>query len=150
MKRNFDRGSFAALLGVVLEPSDGKAFDLRGVSVGDCNLFRIRDHDLVTAWPSEGSGQFNSIPLLYGSMKESTLREHFQWITLKGLTAGDVLLLCSDELAKWALRMQENGTSVWSELGVITQSGLTRLAQDLRDERKMDADDIVLMQIRIV
>ena len=148
-KRNFDRGSYAALLAVELTPSGGDVFELKGVSVGDCNLFHTRGSYLVGAWPRLASQQFNATPSLFGSVDDSPRNDQFHWTTITRIVAGDAILLCSDELAKWALRMDEEGTAAWSELGLITQSGLSRLVHDLRAQRRMARDDIVLMQIHI-
>lgn len=148
-KRNFDRGAYAAFVAVELVPSEGDELSLRAVGIGDCNLFHTRSRELLMAWPWRASDQFNATPVLFGSVEDSHRDDQFRWTTVTGLVAGDAVLLCSDELAKWALRMAEADAGAWSELGVITQSGLARLVNDLRAERRMATDDVVLIQIHI-
>jgi hypothetical protein len=92
-----EEGAFAAFLGLVLYPNGA----WRGVAVGDCCLFQIREGVTLEAWPLDDPADFGNRPDLLGSRLDVSHPEaeatSAQW------TPGDHFLLVSDALAAYLL-----------------------------------------------
>lgn len=89
-------------------------------AVGDCCLFHTRGDTLVTAFPLCLPESFGHHPDLVrgldclGAAGPSAIR------TASGKAApGDVLLLASDALAKWALTQETGRRPVWRQLAAV-------------------------------
>ncbi|MGA5423339.1 hypothetical protein [Streptomyces lavendulocolor] len=89
-------------------------------AVGDCCLFHTRGDTLVTAFPLCLPESFGHHPDLVrgldclGAAGPSAIR------TASGKAApGDVLLLASDALAKWALAQETGRRPVWRQLAAV-------------------------------
>jgi hypothetical protein len=92
-----EEGAYAAFLGLVLYPNGA----WRGVAVGDCCLFQIRDGEVLEAWPLDDPDDFGNRPDLLGSRLDVSHPQaeatSAQW------TPGDHFLLVSDALAAYLL-----------------------------------------------
>ncbi|MHC3388882.1 hypothetical protein ACLQ2E_05400 [Streptomyces lavendulocolor] len=89
-------------------------------AVGDCCLFQTRGDTLVTAFPLSLPESFGHHPDLVrgldclGAAGPSAIR------TASGTAAaGDVLLLASDALAKWALAQETGRRPAWRQLAAV-------------------------------
>ena len=108
-------GAFSTLLWIHVvetdqdQPGAFGAYRLRGFAIGDSCLFHVRGGELVRSFPLQTSAEFQVDPLVLGSI--DLRRDHLmQFMALDELCyPDDLLVLCTDALAEWAMRMQEAG-----------------------------------------
>jgi hypothetical protein len=99
------QGSQAALLLVsIVGAQAGTCFALKAVSVGDSCLLLLRANGELRAFPIETVADFGVHPPLVGT-RSRTLLTYAPWEDQ--LHYGDVLLACTDAVAKWAMQCQE-------------------------------------------
>jgi hypothetical protein len=99
------QGSQATLLTVTLNQEPGlPGRVLRALAVGDCCLFLLRPRAQVFAFPLLESGQFGQNPALITNRKQPALDVQRSEALLM---PGDLLLACSDALARWVLQAVE-------------------------------------------
>jgi hypothetical protein len=154
-EQQFEQGSFATFLGLVVPESDGQHRRWHAVAVGDSCLFHTRDHQLQESFPLEESAQFNFTPKLVGSRSDIDEVIAKRSLSARGIAeAGDILWLMSDALAKWCLAQDEAGQGPWEEL---TSQFMADSSADtfhawldhLRADRGLQNDDVTLMLIRL-
>ncbi|GHD08633.1 hypothetical protein GCM10010334_62130 [Streptomyces finlayi] len=145
------RGSFATLLGIVVDPAPPGANSVwwRAVAVGDTCLFALRDEMVVEAFPLDSADQFGSVPDLVptsGPEWENSLTE---LRTTRGSCGpGDVLLLMTDALAKWALGRAPHGGDVWRFLSRVVPDELENTVCALWARGELEQDDVTLVRCR--
>jgi|GEM_PF-3143875 len=101
------QGSQAALLVASIasvSAAEGARFAIKAVSVGDCCLLLVRTNGELRAFPIETAADFGVHPALVGT-HASTPLTYGRWE--ERLEPGDVLLACTDAVAKWALQCWE-------------------------------------------
>jgi hypothetical protein len=99
------QGSQAALLlASILGAEEGTYFAIKAVSVGDCCLVLLRANGELRAFPIETVADFGVYPALVGTRSDMPLI-YTRWEDQ--LNPGDVLLACTDAVAKWALQCWE-------------------------------------------
>ncbi len=120
------------------------------VAIGDSCLFHIRDNALLESFPLDASGQFDSSPLVLGSVdlrRDSQLQ--FERVQLEG-HAGDLLVLCTDAVAAWAMARYERGEPVrWSDYWYMSAQAWADEVASLRLESTMRVDDATLLLLRL-
>ncbi len=115
-------GAMSTLLWIELTPlSDDESrtpdgYRLHGHAIGDCCLFHIRDRQLLSSFPMTAAAEFGLNPAVLGSINRKC--DHlieFQVMDGKCYPS-DLLVLCSDAIALWAMNRYEAGESVdWEE-----------------------------------
>ncbi len=99
------QGSQATLLTATLSQEPGlPGRMLRALAVGDCCLFLLRPRAQVFAFPLTESEQFGQNPALITSRPQK-LQSAQRCEAL--VQPGDLLLACSDALARWVLQVAE-------------------------------------------
>ena len=99
------QGSQAALLlASILAAGEGTYFAIKAVSVGDCCLVLLRANGELRAFPIETVADFGVHPALVGTRSDMPLI-CTRWEDQ--LNPGDVLLVCTDAVAKWAMQCWE-------------------------------------------
>lgn len=104
-----DQGSQATLLVATLAGIEGsEAFHLRAVSVGDCCLLLFKASGEVNTFPMQHSDEFGVNPVLLGNRLPKPAH-YDRW---EGrVEPGDMLLLGTDAISKWALQCLERRQS---------------------------------------
>lgn len=105
------QGSQATLLAATLTQAAAHGvFSLRAVAVGDSCLllFRITDREYAyRAFPLEKAGDFGADPVLVRNRPSASPLKYQQFEA--EMHSGDVLLVCTDAVAKWAMDCLESG-----------------------------------------
>ena len=150
-------GAMSTLLWVTLAPLNGEAdampgsYRFQSFAIGDCCLFHVRGGQCIRSFPLENSAEFDLTPNMIGSVdrKQDHLLE-FQAIEDLFLP-GDLLALCTDALAMWALGRQEAGCPVnWEDYWEMPAETWQAEIAVLRGERQMRYDDTTLLLLRTV
>jgi hypothetical protein len=99
------QGSQATLLTATLSQEPGlPGRMLRALAVGDCCLFLLRPRAQVFAFPLTTSQEFGQNPALITSrLQRGLVVQHCEAL----VQPGDLLLACSDALARWILQTAE-------------------------------------------
>jgi len=142
-----EQGAFAAFLGLVLEPAEGR---WRAVAVGDSCLFRVSADELCEAFPLEKSSEFGNQPMLLGSRTPChVIAEERRARYVRGRSqARDRFYLATDALAQWFLKQQEEENRPWEALDDNrTNESFAAWIEKLRDEGQIRNDDVTLIAI---
>jgi hypothetical protein len=145
-------GAFSTLLWISLvpEPSGDGAATLHACAVGDSCLFLVRGGKTRRSFPVEDSQELEANPLVLGSL--DLKRDHlvrFQRLEEKCL-AGDLLVLCTDAVAGWALRQHEAGNwPAWDDYWSMSEETWQQEVVGLRERREMRYDDATLLLLRV-
>ncbi len=147
-------GSYAAFVGVELEPAPG-GWQWQTIILGDSCLFQCRDQELIKKLPLNNSASFGSNPVLaasHPSVQAATL-EHVV-IDAGVMKRGDQLLLLTDGVAAWYLFLDETGDSATRSvfarlLGNEDSAGLTELFESERSSGRLKDDDIAILSLEV-
>ncbi len=141
------RGAHAALLGLTLHALDGKRPRWRTLAVGDVCCFHVRAGALVTATPIDRADQFGAHPDLLSSLPGADVPEP---VAAEGdLRAGDMLLLASDALAAFLLRLDTQGAAIWTVMAHLDTGAFRELVRAGSAARLLDRDDTTLLRIML-
>lgn len=103
------QGSQATLLVATVTPVPGdESLAVQAVAVGDSCLLVCRRNEEVSSFPVHASMDFGLSPILVRSHPQSDIR-YQRWESR--LQPGEVLIACTDAVAKWALECWEIGQS---------------------------------------
>ncbi|MGD0896462.1 MAG: hypothetical protein ABR915_01420 [Thermoguttaceae bacterium] len=150
-------GAFSTLLWVrVLEAQQAAAGSFGGYrllahAIGDSCLFQVRRGELVRSFPIQSSAELDADPMVLGSVdlkRDQLLRfaalEEFCY-------PEDLLILCTDALAQWALRQYESARPPdWDRYWNMSPEEWRARIGSLRQERQMQEDDTTLVLLRVV
>jgi hypothetical protein len=158
-------GAFATLLGIRFYPArpvEKPSFFKRlfgggnngsvhpkwhAITVGDSNLFHIRNNTLVRTWPILKAADFDSRPCLLSSNPN---RNQPVWEQVQHLTGdyqeNDLFILATDAMAKWFLQRHEAGSKPWQELlAVKSEADYAQFVTKLRKDFGMRNDDTTVI-----
>jgi len=156
-KAKLPTGAFSTLLWVRVmrseaeEPGSFGALRLHGFAIGDSCLFHVRGGETVRTFPLQNADQFQDNPIVLGSvdlgrddfLEFNELDEHCYH--------DDLLVLCTDAVAEWALRESEAGNPPnWDEIWHMNDGQWEDLVAQLRETRQMRYDDTTLLLLRVV
>lgn len=155
-KPKFEEGAHSTLLWMTLSEPDGEGDDkprnmrLQGFAIGDCCLFLQRGGVMQRAFPLEESRLFDATPSMLGSVdhrQDGQLQLH----RLDDVCQpGDLLALCTDAVAVWALRELEQGRSPdWHRFWSFTPDQFEEMVVRLRDDGAMRYDDATLVLVKL-
>jgi hypothetical protein len=146
------RGSFATLLGVQVDrTAEGLAWT--SLAVGDSVLAQVRPTgDSVTlerSFPIEGADAFDGDPELVATLHASGTGALPSIRVAQGaIEPGDVLLLMTDALAQWALRLHQAAQPVWRYLATVEPGQLAAAVTSERSNGTIVDDDVTLLRLR--
>jgi hypothetical protein len=156
-KAKLPTGAFSTLLYVRVCPADAAlpgsfgGYRLTAFAVGDSCLFQVRNGELVRSFPLERSEQFQTDPVVLGSI--DLKRDHLlEFAFLDEMCyPGDELVLCTDAVAEWAARSYETGDApVWNDFWLMSEDDWRSGVAWLRQERQMRIDDATMLVLRVV
>mgnify|MGYP000269630338 CR=1 FL=1 len=150
-------GAFSTLLAIRLVPPQPlsheakPAWRLQGMGIGDCCLFHLRGGRLLRKFPVQTSAELDHYPLVLGSV-DLNRDEHLAFDRFdEPCREGDLVILCTDALADWALRQEEDGRAAhWEEYWDMEATAWKERILSLRSEREIRCDDTTLVMLRIV
>ncbi|MGD9527077.1 hypothetical protein [Pseudonocardia sp.] len=145
------RGAHAAFVGLGVIQGE-RDLVWRATAIGDCVLVHLRTaadgrEPVVTAFPIAHSAAFPVNPMLLSSVADGPPPVGY----IEGTAAlGDVWLLMSDELARWALRGHEAGDPLWSLLSRGGEPEIAAAARTARAAGVMADDDLTVVRCELV
>lgn len=104
------QGSQATLLTVTVSPEASGVFGLKAVAMGDSCLllFHISEEEYAyRAFPLDSAADFGANPMLVRNQPSPVPRKYQKFDAQ--MRAGDLLLACTDAVAKWAMDCLESG-----------------------------------------
>jgi hypothetical protein len=126
-------------------------YTIEGYAIGDCCLFHTRSGEQLRSFPLESAAQFDLTPGMIGSVNQN--RDHlleFQAVS-EACLPGDLLALCTDALAQWALTRFEAGSPVnWESYWDMPAKTWQDEIAALRGNRQMRYDDTTLLLLRVM
>jgi hypothetical protein len=145
-------GSFAAFVGVEVElPLESPRWT--AIALGDSCLVHSRGGVVQTMFPVSNSADFGSAPILAPSCTAANLHARSAVATKHGeMTAGDELLLLSDALAAWYLKLNEQRDKETKfEFERLLQGGndsaISNYFERQRSTGRLKDDDIAIVTI---
>ncbi|OAV74798.1 hypothetical protein Barb7_01652 [Bacteroidales bacterium Barb7] len=145
-----DIGAFATFLGLTINRKD---MCFEAVAIGDCNLFQIRNEELILSFPVSSSKDFDNTPNLFASNQRHQSDFEGTVSYQKGNVApNDTILLATDALAAWIFKHIEMGESPWNRLMSILGFSADGFFEDwLNKQRRTNEiknDDVTLLIIK--
>ncbi len=157
-KAKIQQGAQSTLLWVQLlppDPNDPQCPDLtrlRCWAIGDCCLLHARGSQMLRAFPIERSGAFEENPNVLVSIagkQDQSLASHTH-VLADYCEPGDLLILCTDAIAAWAIKALEDGaTLLWRDFWDMTQEDWAAYIGRLREDGRMRYDDATMILLRI-
>lgn len=159
-KLNDIGGGYSTLLWIEMflteagDNDDGRpSFNLTGYAIGDCCFFIVRHGELIRKFPLEQAAEFDADPLTISSVNRN--RDHllkFHTVEMEA-HAGDLVILATDALAKWAYQELEREQSVdWERIWSLSQEEWMQMVAELRQlpsGERMRVDDTTLVMLRL-
>jgi len=123
---------------------------LQGLAIGDSCLFLVRDGSVVRKFPIQAAVELQSDPMVLGSVDlNRDERLSFHRID-EPCRPGDLVVLCTDAIADWALRQEESGSPPrWEDHWERPESAWREEILAMRAERQIRCDDATLGRLRI-
>lgn len=150
------RGSYATLVGVSLEPRESDdAISFTATAVGDSCLVHLTPDDKAwrraLAFPLERPEDFGKHPELVATTGARTDGSMPVLRSACGqLRRGDALMLLSDALAEFALEIDRSGdASIWTWLMTAGQGEFCATIDKARAAEKIEDDDSTLVRILV-
>jgi hypothetical protein len=140
-----ERGAHAALLALALGGLDGRRPRWRATAVGDVCCFHVRDDRLEVAVPLDDPARFTSHPDLLSSLPEAVVPGPV--VAEGGLRTGDMLVLATDALAAFLLRLDAAGEPVWPVVRRIDTARFGALVAQGIAAGLLERDDATLVRI---
>ncbi len=155
-KAKLAAGAFSTLLWVSLQPAgqppaaESGCYRMQSFAIGDSCLFHVRAGEVLRTFPVETSQQFETDPIVLGSADRGRDRL-MEFVSYDDVChAGDLLVLCSDAVADWALRGIESGSPpAWDDYWNMSEESWQDEIVALRNQRQMRYDDTTLILLRL-
>jgi hypothetical protein len=150
------QGAFSTLLWLEVSPVENASagFGAERVlarAIGDSCLFHLRGGELVRTFPMQQSAEFQADPIVLGSV--DLKRDHLLGFGRMDefCYPDDLLVLCTDALAEWAMRRyEENDPPDWDACWDVSDDDWAAEIVELRSRREMRIDDTTLALLRVV
>ena len=149
-KPKFAEGAAATLLWVYVDTDDAGNYWYLSYAIGDCCLFHVRGRQVLRSFPFDQSGDFDERPQVVRSVA-SRADDALPLVMLEDTCqVGDLLVLCTDAVAVWALQQLEAGSSPnWHDYWTLTQPGWEFAIDKLRTTNQIRYDDSTLLMLKI-
>ncbi len=157
-KRKYEEnGAMTTLLWIALTPAttvEGQpptCYRLRSRAIGDCCLFHVRDGQTLRSFPLTTVAQFEEDPKVLGTLNwGSDYLLKFESLE-EVCHPGDLVVLCTDALAKWAMgRLEVNEPVRWEDCWDLSQEAWREQVNALRSQRAIRYDDTTLILLRLL
>jgi hypothetical protein len=149
-------GAFSTLLWVCVlprqenRPGQFGALRLQSYAIGDSCLFHVRHGQVLRTFPIQQAAELQADPLVLGSV-DLGRDQLIEFGYLDDLCyADDLLVMCTDAVADWALRRLESGDPpAWDHYWDMTPQQWQQEVISLRDQGQMRYDDATLLLLRV-
>ena len=141
-------GSSSTFMGCIHKKQKSKNF-LEIMYTGDTCFFKIRKNKMINKIPYTKSNQFSSRTTFLTSSKEKGGEKTIKTKKIPFLP-GDIIIVATDELAKWILNRKENGENPWSKLVKMTEKKFPKFVEKIRNDREVDDDDMSFIVFTII
>jgi len=157
-KAKLPLGAFSTLLWVQVAPASedeqvpGRfgARRLRGFAVGDSCLFHVRHGEALRCFPVQSTDEFEADPIVLGSVDLKRDQLVSFGLLEEYCFADDLLVLCTDAVAEWALRREQSGNAPdWMRYWYMTDEQWQAEISQLRADGLMRYDDATLVLLHI-
>ncbi|MCS6955872.1 MAG: hypothetical protein NZM44_05910 [Candidatus Calescibacterium sp.] len=147
------QGAFAAFLGLTINFIENT---FEAISIGDCNLFQIRENKLFCSFPLSNPEEFGNTPALFASnMKYQTNLEETVKYLQGNIKQKDIFILSTDSLAVWLLKEMQNNRKPWKRLFNLLRENkkkedvFTKWIRGKVEKRIIRNDDISVIIVEI-
>jgi hypothetical protein len=136
----------------------------RAIAIGDsCVIHLSKSHasesepdTIFFSHPCKKAADFSCMTSAVSNYEENPLPDEFAEAMLNQpiLRDGDILLLATDALCEWMIKLNENGSPIWKTIAEEdNQEAFKRMVEsarcELAPERRLKDDDVALIVIRI-
>jgi hypothetical protein len=146
-------GAFSTLLWIKLRKENeaaGAEYRLMARAIGDSCLFHVRGNECLRVFPIQDTAELERDPLAIGSVdleRDHLLAFH---VLDEPCRAEDLIVLCTDAVAEWALRETAAGQPLdWQRYWEMPQEQWRKEVIALREQGKMRYDDTTLVLLRV-
>ncbi|MFT5526599.1 MAG: hypothetical protein ACI9HK_004576 [Pirellulaceae bacterium] len=151
-KTKLQDGASTTLMWTKLTPnSDAEQphYELSCYCIGDCCMFHVRNDQVLRAFPFERSELFDLTPEVIRSVIVAGEAPP-AFDTLEDVIhAGDLIVLCTDAAAVWALQRLESGKSPnWEAIWNMSPVDWERWVIRLREQNLIRYDDTTIVMLR--
>jgi hypothetical protein len=147
-KEKAKEGAYCTFLGLELFADSWRAW-----ATGDCELFQIRDNQLIYWWPIKEKSEFGTSPDLICSIEHNTDNRRHNLLStgLQRYKGNDIFILTTDAMAAWLLSQDHENNRTWESISKIsTNKEFAELINDQRQNKLMRNDDTTLMYIKTI
>jgi hypothetical protein len=150
-KPKLAQGAATTLLWIELSPTDSlREFALQSFAVGDCCLFHVQGDRVRRAFPIESSGGYDTDPPFIGSVGAAQPKSLPIQTLADTCASGDLIVLCTDAIAVWALEELEAGRSPqWESFWSMSPDEWRAKIEMLRTNNRIRYDDTTVVLLRI-
>lgn len=150
----FEDASVMDKIFFMFKKQDGGAakgkYTFEALTIGDSNMYQIRNNQLLRTWPIEKAVDFDSRPLLLSSNPDynnADVWNAFEYVQ-GDYQEGDMFILATDAIAKWFLASHEAGKRPWNTLKSIKDDGeYLDFITKLRKAKQMRNDDTTYVML---
>ena len=140
---SFERGSFAAILGIKKLKTDL----MQVTAIGDCEIFIVDAQEKIKfCYPYFFSSEFSNQPKILSTKSE--LNSHINELNsiTVNINQSDLIIMMSDALACWFMQSIEFGNNDWKQiLDITTQEQLKIFVEHKRENKVLKTDDVTLV-----
>ncbi len=132
------------------ESDEPKPYRLRCFAVGDCSLFHVREGEILRSFPLTDAASFDADPISICSVNLN--RDHCLEFSAMDeyCQSGDLLVLCTDAIGKWAMtRIEADDPPNWETYWDMPSEDWLEEITNLRTERQMRYDDTTLVLLKV-
>jgi hypothetical protein len=144
-----ETGAFATFLGLTINREEN-IFD--SVAIGDCNLFQIRNDEILITFPVTTIEEFGNTPNLIAS-NQTYQTELEKTVTYQtgSIEPNDLIIVATDALAMWIFKQKDAGEKPWNHLTNILDKDKEDFEIWLNTQRKdneIKNDDVTLLIVK--
>ncbi len=148
-KPKFQAGAQATLVWLELTRAEA-GFQLRCYAVGDSCLFQVNDNQVQRAFPLEDSRLFSENPQVLASVAQANDEQSSILLFEDECPFGQMLVLCSDALAAWAITELEHGRNPdWERQWSMSLEDWRDWITELRAANQIRYDDTTVLLLRL-
>lgn len=142
-------GAFATFIGLSVDCVNKTS---HCYAIGDCCLFQIRENELAESFPISKSSDYGNTPDLIGSIMVKGGTENWSNQLELDIIASDSIILATDAIAAWMMRLSEQGERPWNQLINLLSFEDAKIdfinwLNQKRKEQEIKNDDVTLLII---
>jgi hypothetical protein len=149
---------------ITANTAENNELSWRVIAVGDSCVIHLSERyasasapeEISFSHPCKKSSDFSCVTSAISNYEENRLPQEFteQAPDQPVLMDGDILLLATDALCEWMLKLKESGHPVWKTIAEANdQEAFRRMVENARcelaPERRLKDDDVALIVIRV-